>query len=210
MSAEGRKKPMGRWLGGEAVRLALRALVRVLPAPVVYSRKTDDPYLSRWILIGEGKGARGLFPRSPVKICLHRIHRSDAEKELHSHPWRLALSLILAGSYREERRQPAAISIDEGATWHQLVEDRTLGPGSINVIHGDDFHRLEVIEDDAWSLFVAIDDHKPWSFWNRETGEVIDSRAFFARGACERPDVCGGAWLCGACRQAERTQAVPA
>lgn len=180
---EGRKKTLGRWLAGEAVRLGLRALVRVLPAPIVYSRKQENPYLSRWILVGSGKGARGLFPRSRLKVCLHRIHRSDAEKELHSHPWRVAVSIILAGGYREERRQPAGISIDEGATWYYLVDERTLTAGSVNVIDGDDFHRLEVLEDDAWSLFIAWDDCKPWAFWNRETGEVIDSRDFFARAA---------------------------
>ena len=52
----------------------------------------DNPQIHRWWLI----------PRNPIfNVYLHHIKRSDADLELHDHPW-WNLSIILRGSYVEE------------------------------------------------------------------------------------------------------------
>ncbi|MGN6103684.1 MAG: hypothetical protein ACTHU0_01140, partial [Kofleriaceae bacterium] len=64
-----------------------------------YTIETDgDPYLTRVLL-----------PRIRIPgVCdfrpmLHRFHRPDVDQHLHNHPWKWAVSLILSGSYVEER-----------------------------------------------------------------------------------------------------------
>lgn len=77
------------------------------------------------------------------RYYLHRFVDSDP-KGLHDHPWENAWSIVLSGSYIEERRS---------------------GPRKIrwfNRLTGDSFHRV-VVDKDCWTLFShSVDRVKPW------------------------------------------------
>ena len=65
------------------------------------------------------------------------------------------------------------------------------------VIHDHDtFHRVDLLEDDAWSHFLVGPKTKSWGFWDRVTGQYTEWREFFGhewrpatstRGRCRRP-----------------------
>lgn len=90
-----------------------------------------------------------LFRFLGVTAYLHHFVASDPDRGLHDHPWGWSASLVLAGGYREIRR--------EGS--------RFLRPGRINVIRGHDFHRVILPGGiDAWTLFIHGKRTKGWGF----------------------------------------------
>jgi hypothetical protein len=110
------------------------------------------------------KGA--IWPNKSWAIYLHHFHRSDVDRELHNHPWRWAVSLILVGGYREERR------VGNRVTY------RFLRPGMLNILTDKDFHRVDLVEKDAWSLFLTGPKIQGWGFWDRVTGRTTPRREF--------------------------------
>jgi hypothetical protein len=110
----------------------------------------DEPYLERYHLL-RLPGGGGIY--------LHRFLASDPDRGLHDHPWDRAFGLVLTGGYKELRLAPQG----DG---EKIVEQR-LGPGSINNIRGDDFHRI-VLPDarEAWTLFGHTRKYKDWGFVN--------------------------------------------
>ena len=59
---------------------------------------------------------------------------------------------------------------------------RTVRPWTLNIIRGEDYHRVDLIENDAWSIFFAGPRHgADWNFWNRYTSETTPWREFIAR-----------------------------
>lgn len=159
------------------VRRLIERLEPHLPRPrVIYDRAGESPYLSRYYLTAKppqtgatGQTKRDVERRPPIEIYLHRFHRGDDGAELHNHPWAWSFSLILAGGYREERRIGSR------------VVSRIVRPLTLNFIGHDDFHRVDLLEDDAWSLFVAGPKVSSWAFWNRETRETIPWREHITR-----------------------------
>jgi hypothetical protein len=159
------------------------------PPRIIYDQPGKSKYLSRWYVFGAPVASDGELvfdeygnPRpgitwndrkGPVAVYIHRFHRGDADQELHNHPWRWSLSLILAGGYREERRFSMF-----GRDW---VHVRTVLPWTLNFIRGDDYHRVDLIEDDAWSIFFAGPRVQGWNFWNRDTRKTTPWREFIAR-----------------------------
>lgn len=153
---------------------------RVGPPRVIYDRAGKSPYLSRYYLFGGPTMADGswpferdgamragaLWPTRAFGLYLHKFHRGDDDMQLHNHPWRAAVSIILAGGYREERRVG------------DRVVARSVWPGSVNVILADDFHRVDLFERDAWSLFLAGPKFQGWGFWDRENGSFVPWREF--------------------------------
>jgi hypothetical protein len=109
----------------------------------VISRGPNDelPYLHRYFL------QRG-------RCYLHRFVDDDPGPEEHDHPWGFSASLVLVGGYFEYRNGVK----------------RELKPGQLNIIHGSDFHRVELHRDEygrkreAWSLFFHTDREKVWGF----------------------------------------------
>lgn len=172
------------------IRFFLHLLVRVLSAPrVIYDREGGSRYLSRWYLIGakpdEDAKLKGQVvfretwtSRLPFNLYLHRFHRSDDDGALHNHPWRWSLSFILAGGYSEERRVGDA------------VVRRLVKPLRFNFIGGDTFHRVDLIETDAWSLFFVGPKVGTWFFWDRERKQRAQWRDFVMakRGMIERAE----------------------
>lgn len=86
-------------------------------------------------------------------VRLHHIVRSDADRELHDHPFTF-VSFILRGGYWEH-------TIDGRRTWY--------GPGSIVVRSAEALHRLE-LEDEgrregpAWTLVFRGPLRREWGF----------------------------------------------
>jgi hypothetical protein len=155
---------------------------KMAPPRVIFDRSGSSPYLSRYYVTGrpwmpdgsEPMDASGeprrdaVFPVG-VHVYLHHFHRSDEDLALHNHPWVWSRSLILVGGYIEERKE------------HDQVRRRVVHPWTWNKIDGDDFHRVDLIEDDCWSLFIAGPKHgRSWGFWNRVTGKFSPWRDFIA------------------------------
>lgn len=68
----------------------------------IYGRD-GDVYMQRYRVFGWMPGNSG----SPgPNLYLHRFLRPDEDGELHNHPWRWAVSVMLAGGYAEERLAP--------------------------------------------------------------------------------------------------------
>jgi len=173
----------------DIVRRLCEAVVRRLRPPrVIYDRLGRSPYLSRWYLLGgprtdgeafdqHGATLPGVvFQNLPINIYVHRFHRSDDDSALHNHPWRWSVSFILAGGYTEERRDDT----DPGDGYGRVVT-REVRPGSVNVIRDSDFHRVDLLEHDAWSIFVAGPKSGSWGFWDRWTGEYLPWREFIGK-----------------------------
>lgn len=95
---------------------------------------------------------KGIFP----EILLHRFYASDSDRHLHNHPWNRSISLILDGSYTEER-----MTVDD---WTKRFKD--FSPGKINKISKDDYHRVSLKNElPVWTLFIAGKRVQSWGFW---------------------------------------------
>jgi hypothetical protein len=112
-------------------------------------------YLTRYYLFGKDYEWGNIF--------LHHFHDSDKGDELHNHPWSWSLGLILTGGYSEERRTP------DGYVYRRDYE-----AGCLNLISDRDFHRVDLLEKDAWTLFLAGRRTQEWGFWDRHTRSFRD------------------------------------
>ena len=157
------------------IRWLLLQLVRFLAPPrVIMDRDGATPFFARWYLVGRQPGAvdrNGNLLAEPERsaqlhLYLHRFFRSDHDGELHSHPWRWAVALILAGGYREERRVGDRV----------VTIDRK--PGSLVFLRGEDFHRVDLLGAESWSLFLVGPRVATWFFWDRVTKRRAPWRSF--------------------------------
>lgn len=111
---------------------------------------TGDPYITRV-----------LFPRVfGFRPMLHHIHRPDKDRHEHSHPWSWAFSLILTGSYNEERN--GISSLVRG--W--------------NFLRDTDFHKITKLHGEVWTLFIAGPRTQDWGFV--VDGSVVPSDKYIA------------------------------
>jgi hypothetical protein len=137
-------------------------------------------YLRRWYLWGAPKMADGSSPLNEdgtVKdaaiwpdfgIYLHAIHKPDAECDLHNHPWRWCVAIILWGGYEEERLAWLS-GRTKGWYWPAVIR-RVLRPFSINWLTPADYHRIDKLRGKvSWSLFITGPRFQEWGFFNRET-----------------------------------------
>lgn len=173
-------------------RAEIEDLAASLPRPrVIYDGSGKSPYLSRYYLHGRPTMPDGSEPFNafgdPLPdavwdktfgIYLHRFHRGDEDRELHNHPFAWSFSVILVGGYLEERRV-----FDEFARPERMwnVEKREVRPGQINFIGKNDFHRVDLIDGECWTLFVAGPKIGTWGFWERETDKAFPWREFIER-----------------------------
>jgi hypothetical protein len=149
-------------------RLLLWITARLPEPRVIYDREGQSPYLSRWYLLWQRSDQDPVLhdqhierkaetPAPVFNLFLHQFHRSDDDGALHSHPWSWAISLVLAGGYSEERR-----------VGQSTVLRQTVRPGRLNFLSHKTYHRVDLIEEDAWSLFLVGPKRGTWYFWDRE------------------------------------------
>lgn len=126
------------------------------------------PYLTRYYLFGADRKFGNIF--------LHHFHQSDMDIApsgayyLHNHPWPWSFSIILAGGYKEHRRN----------TVTDIISAKNFMPGSFNTLTDKDFHRVELLEKDGWSLFFTgwRSKKRSWGFWDPVTKKYTDFTAF--------------------------------
>ena len=172
---------MIRTLLSDLARAALVRIAPFLPAPrIIMDRAGRGLYLSRWYLTGrprmadgsdafaDGQIKDGAPPAPPLALYLHQFHQSDDCGALHNHPFAWSCSLILAGGYSEEV-----------ALGRRIVR-RTVRPFSLNYIRHDTHHRVDLLEHDAWTLFLAGPKVASWGFTDRATGAHVPWRDFLA------------------------------
>lgn len=97
-----------------------------------------DHYCNRWWVIPRNKW---------FNIYLHQFLHDDDDRALHDHPW-MNLSFLLRGSYREITKQGA----------------KTYTAGAFRARFASTPHRLEIIGDQAWSLFITGPVVREWGF----------------------------------------------
>lgn len=129
------------------MRRILYWLTGFLPCRII--GPADKPYLERY----------HVFTALGVRVCLHRFVASDPDCGYHDHPWRWAISVVLAGWYWERTRGRVRM-----VRW-------------CNVLTGDTFHRVDLPGGNSarcvWTLFVhRACDNKEWGFL-REMGQTF-------------------------------------
>jgi len=178
----------------------------------VAAKLPDNDYFSAYTITnGRTKYmTRVKFPRVFGKrIMLHKIWRADSDKEMHNHPWDKAFSLVLLGSYREERLDLTSEMIYRA--FHQIHLDNMKKAGLdgpalstsaviampevprsehhvkwFNNLYKEDFHKITFIEEPLWTIFIAgkreVDkDGVDWGFLNEETRELIPWKKYIAK-----------------------------
>lgn len=150
--------------------------------------ETDGrPYLTRWYLWpgAPRKGEDDTASRAPLAVFIHFFHRGDDDRDPHNHPWDLSASLVLTGGYHEERM----VTITEGGARRVDWVSRIVRPWSINLIRGEDFHRVELLRPDegCWTIFVAGRNVQDWGFKERHTGRFVPWQAYLMRKAWRNP-----------------------
>lgn len=122
--------------------LVCRVLLRLLRR-YASRREPDfvigDQYLLRWHLL----------PRNPVcNVYLHLICSDDDDRALHDHPW-ANCSILLQGSYIEHGKGGALALRREGSVVFRRPTTA---------------HRLELIDQAVWSLFLTGPRVREWGF----------------------------------------------
>lgn len=121
-----------------------------------YTIETDgDKYLTRVILL-----PRRIFG---ANIYLHNFHRADADRYLHNHPWRWTRSIVLSGSYDEERLAHPELEgcldvVERAVRWFNKIGEL-------------DYHRVTKLHGDVWTLFITGPRIQDWGFLT-EQGHV--------------------------------------
>ena len=135
----------------------LRVYAFTRPKAVI--KLDGEPYITRWFLTSRPD----LGETGPPGWYLQRIHRPDADRRMHNHPWRWASSRILRGGY-VEAREVRRLAFDT-SSYHTLRHK----PGSRVVLYShasvNDYHRIQHVEPNTWTLFHAGPKHgEGWGF----------------------------------------------
>lgn len=131
----------------EVVRAWCESLAR--GSEVQQIDRQGKPYLRRYFLAGWNP----ISKRPGSSVFLHHFVASDQDDIVHSHPWGWSQSLILVGGYREYR-------CDEDG--HPSLN--VYKPGDVNTLHANDRHRIELLDADCWTLFLAGHVTQSWNF----------------------------------------------
>lgn len=116
----------------------------------------SGPYLERYFL-GQLFG---------ITFYLHRFVSSDSERHVHNHPWGWGGSLILSGSYIEERAIDLCPHATPAGCWTRHRKVRWFNRVNCNTIH-----RIHDAKPGTWSLFfhgprVRVGgERKGWGFF---------------------------------------------
>lgn len=151
---------------------------------VTFSRTDNgEPYMTRYAILRylSGDKPRRAWLKWLPNIYLHQIHTPDEEKELHNHPWKWAASLILRGSYLEERAAYPNLTMDRRAVakdqhgFRNQTNMRAYAAGQFNFLRaGFDYHRIAYLADEpCWTLFITGPfSGRGWGFLEAGRGPV--------------------------------------
>lgn len=110
-------------------------------------------YLRRWFLWGDN-GDDGT--RTKARLCLHKITRSDDDRDPHTHPWRWQ-TLILAGGYIDERY----VQTKWGREGPVMVPMKV---GTFARRYPSHLHRVIITGKPSWSLVRMEPKTAEWGF----------------------------------------------
>lgn len=144
----------------DVIDAALWALVRAMNLRCTVIFEEGTPYLARFYL-----GHK--TPAADLSVYLHYFFSSDDPDFLHNHPWRESHSVILTGGYREEYfiENDGTQSPPRGS----VVQEAVHRPKDWVRITQDRFHRVELLEDRCWTLFISGARTDTWRYWERKT-----------------------------------------
>lgn len=141
----------------------------------------------RWAYVIETDGSpyltRIMSPRIfGMRVFLHHFHRGNGDQDLHNHPWKWAASLVLAGSYVEERLEgviPNFVPGVPGLKPTTITYDRVVR--FFNFLRDTDYHRVAKLNGDVWTLFVTGPRTQEWGFL--VDGKHVDYRTYLGKDA---------------------------
>jgi hypothetical protein len=180
----------------------------------------DDPspdkavFLKRWFIIrAEGASTpprkRPLLNLTRVRkdggmVLLHKFVRSDADRELHDHPWSFT-SLILWRGYFEEVEDMVKLWSSEKNDWievpgcevdltsltglmpFELSHRERRWPLTVLRRKATHRHRVHLIDEKpSWSLVFTEAKNRSWGFWRN--GIFIPWREFISK-RCEQKEI---------------------
>ena len=175
------KNPGGTYAGEDDPRWAY-----------VIAALDGSPYLSRLLL------PRVRIPRLGIDVrpMLHHFHQPD-DKEMHSHPWSYAFSLILSGEYEEERLvgdpdwdrymtadgQCALCHMWRGECRGHEAETDLRRVRFFNFLTKQDYHRVTKLRGDVFTLFISGTPEDDWGFLDEHGKHVPWQKWFEMRAA---------------------------
>jgi hypothetical protein len=133
----------------------------------------NGDYLTRWFVLRIKKY------RWTPRIFIHKFLTSDPESWLlHSHPFQGSFSIILWGSYREERLV------------NSEIVTKVFKPGMINILGKDACHRVDLLTPHVWTLFFTGGNKKKysWKFIDRNTLETFEPKDIIGDSSLEDID----------------------
>lgn len=145
----------------------LQELLEYIPN-ITIPKPDGGPYLTRYYLLWKDREWGNCF--------LHHFRSNDMDVDsdgtllLHCHPMSFSFSFVLTQGYWEERRNP-----------DDTVSRRFIKPLSFNFFTPNDFHRVELLDENngPWTLFfTGSRKGRSWGFWNRITKAYKDYKCF--------------------------------
>lgn len=94
------------------------------------------------------------------QVRLHHFHRPDAGPHLHNHPFCWGVSFVLSGAYDEQR-----LRVGESPITRRVRR--------LNVLTDRDYHMIQRLHGDVWTLFVVGPRIQRWGFLVK--GRHVDS-----------------------------------
>lgn len=167
---------MNRYFISKILYRTIERFSKYLPKPnIIYDHTGDGPYLSRYYIFRGPKSADGGHPfdefgrprknivrTDKSSVVLHKFHKSDSSDRLHNHGWTWGLSLVLTGGYVEEK-------LVDGQVVKKVVK-----PLSLNFFRSNEYHRVELIGKDAWTLFLRGPRKSEWFYKDLATHQIIE------------------------------------
>lgn len=132
--------------------------------------KDGRPYLDRLRLVQTPLGS----------VYLHRIHRPDADRDPHDHPWWFA-SLVLSGAYDE--------AVWDDPRQRFVTRCRRRGRWSLRSLSRRQAHRITDVHGTLWTLVLTGPRRSSWGFWT--DGGLVDWRDYL-KGQDEDAALWGG------------------
>lgn len=136
----------------------LRVITATDPNPNI-DDDTIDIYMLRYCLWNKSGD------KENANLFLHKICRSDQERDLHDHPWNWA-SLILKGSYQEITENGTVNAVLHPHAFWNHDKYKIFRPFTFRKGKATDTHRLVLINDKpVWSLFWHGKRIQKWGFY---------------------------------------------